>query len=103
MNLEERMRELEIRHAKLESKLSSIANDIKEIKETLKDLAEVAKKQIEQEGFLSKLFAEREMLEKRVEELESDVKYLKKIAYGAVALAAVGMPILIELLKRLIN
>jgi len=101
--IEERLRRLEIGYTKIESKVVTIAGDIKDIKETLKELAEIAKAQIRIDTQIKSFAAEREAMIERIEKLENEVQALKRIAYGAVALATVAMPIAIEVVKHFIK
>ena len=100
--IEERLRRLELGYTKIESQVKTIGGDIKDIKETLKELAEIAKGQVKLDIMFKNFEQEKKTLQQRVEKLENDVQYLKRIAYLAVALGSVGMPIGVELIKHLI-
>ncbi|WP_456398195.1 hypothetical protein, partial [Desulfurobacterium sp.] len=44
---------------------------------------------------------EQETLNQRIELLEKEISFLKKIAYSAMAVAGIGAPVLIEILKSM--
>jgi uncharacterized protein YoxC len=100
--IEERLRKLELGYTEIKSQVVVIAGDVKDIKETLKELAEIAKAQIRIDAKFQNLLTERDALLARIDKLESDIIQLKKIAYGAMALAAVGTPVAIELFKHFV-
>jgi len=101
--IEERLRRLELGYTKIESQVKVIGGDIKDIKETLKELAEIAKGQVRLDTMFRNFEQEKKALQLRVEKLESDIQFLKRVAYGAVALGAIGMPIGIEIFKHLLR
>ena len=100
--IEERLRKLELGYTEIKSQVSVIAGDVKDIKTTLKELADIAKAQIRIDAKFQNLLTERDALLARIDKLESDIVQLKKIAYGAMALAAVGAPVAIELFKHFV-
>lgn len=91
--IEERLRRLEIGYTKISEQVSMMAGDVKDIKETLRELAYIAKQQVEH-GV--KITAFEESLRKVEEELAN----IKRFVYGAMALAAVGFPIGVEVVKH---
>ena len=101
--IEERLRRLELGYTKIESQVKTIGGDIKDIKETLKELAEIAKSQVRLDIMFKNFEQDKKALQLRVEKLESDIQFLKRVAYGAVALGTVGMPLGIELIKHLLR
>jgi len=98
--IEERLRKLEIAYTEIRATLQVAAGDIKEIKQTIRQLAEIAQEQVKLDSKIVSLQREKEGLSHRIEKLEDEVASLKKIAYGAMALAAVGAPIAMELAKH---
>ncbi len=101
--IEERLRRLELGYTKIESQVKTIGGDIKDIKETLKELAEIAKGQVRLDTMFKSFEQEKRALQLRVEKLENDIQFLKRVAYGAVALGTVGMPIGIEIAKHFLG
>ena len=98
--IEERLRKLEIAYTEIRATLQVAAGDIKEIKQTIRQLAEIAQEQVKLDSKILSLQREKEELSHRIEKLEDEITNLKKIAYGAMALAAVGAPIAMELVKH---
>ncbi|WP_457679458.1 hypothetical protein [Thermovibrio sp.] len=101
--IEERLRKLELSYTEIKSKMITISGDIKDIKETLKELAEIAKAQIRIDTQIKSFIAEREAMVERIEKLEAEVQALKRIAYGAVAIATIAAPVAMEVFKHLLK
>jgi len=101
--VEERLRKLELAYTRIQEQVTTIGGDIKDIKQAIKELAEIAKGQVRLDMMFRGFEQEKKALELRVEKLESDIQFLKRVAYGAVALGAVGMPIGIEIFKHLLR
>lgn len=112
--MEERVRALELSYAKIESEIRLIGKDIKDIKEIIKGFAKISEGHVKFDMMFKsfedekrRMQADMEKIEKemkaKVEKLERDIQWLKKVAYGALALGTVGMPLGIEIFKHFVG